>query len=255
LWNRTNVFLANSGPALTGTVQIAGLDPGTYSGTWWDTFGAGVVSNFTFAVSSTNPVTLGTPPVLRSMALYLGLPAQAGIIPPNLTPTASTNSPPFNLPLIIANSGGLPLAYSLSFTSSIPSWLSLSSTNGFVSKSSALTVYLAFNPAGLAPGPYAFTIFVNTGDPLLPVTVLPISFTVTSGISSAPQLQALSGSASQFIFRLQGDTNVAYVVQTSENLSTWISVSTNILPGGTLNITNPISPGSSRQFWRAVWQP
>ena len=255
LWNRTNVFRANPGSAVTGTVQIAGLDPGTYSGTWWDTFGAGAISNFTFTVSSTNPVTLGTPPVSRSVALYVGLPAHAGVIPPNLTQSAPTNSPPFNLPIVITNSGGLPLAYSLSFTSSVPSWLSFSSTNGYVSKSSALTVYLAFKPAGLAPGTYTFTIFVHTSDPLLPVTALPVSLTITSGIPAAPQLYVVSGSASQFVFQLQGDANVAYVVQTSSNLATWIPVSTNTLPTGMLNFTNPIPPGSSQQFWRALWQP
>ena len=124
-----------------------------------------------------------------------------------------------------------------------------------MSKSDALTVYLAFKPAGLAPGTYTFTIFVHTGDPLLPVTALPISFTVTSGIPAAPQLHVVSGSASQFVFRLLGDTNVAYVVQTSSNLATWASVSTNTLPGGTLNITNPIPPGAAQQFWRALWKP
>ena len=57
LWHRTNVFSATAGPALTGTVDVTGLNPGTYSATWWDTFGAGAISNFTFTVSSTNPVT------------------------------------------------------------------------------------------------------------------------------------------------------------------------------------------------------
>jgi hypothetical protein len=256
LWNRINVFAATPGPSVSGTVAVAGLDPGTYSGTWWDTFGAGAISNFTFTVASTNmPVTLATPPILRSMALYVGVPAQSGIIAPNLTQTVASNSSPFNLPLVITNSGGLPLAYSLSTTSTNPAWLSFSSTNGYVSKSGAVTVYLAFNPTGLAAGTYNFTFFLNTSDPLQPVVTLPISFTILSSLPSAPKLQVLSASVGQFVFRLQGDTGVPYVVQTSTDLVTWTSISTNMLAGGVLNITNSISPSSSGVFWRALWQP
>jgi len=256
LWDRTNVFLTGATTTVTGTVAVAGLDPGTYSGTWWDTFGAGAISNFTFTVASSNvPVTLATPPILRSMALYVGVPAQSGIIAPNLTQTVASNSPPFNLPLLITNSGGLPLAYSLSTTNAIPAWLSFSSTNGYVSKSGALTVYLAFNPTGLAAGTYNFTFFLNMSDPLQPVVTLPISFTISSSLPAAPKLQVLSASVGQFVFQLQGDTGVPYVVQTSMDLITWTSISTNMLPGGVLNMTNSISPSSSRVFWRALWQP
>ncbi|HEV2434626.1 MAG TPA: hypothetical protein VG077_01380, partial [Verrucomicrobiae bacterium] len=256
LWNRTNVFAATPGLSITGTVVVAGLEPGTYSGTWWDTFGTGALSNFTFTVTSSNvPMTLATPPILRSVALYVGIPAQAGIVAPNLNQTAVSNAPSFNVPLVITNSGGLPLAYTLSSSSAIPTWLSFSSTNGYVSKSSALTVYLAFNPAGLAPGTYTFTLFVNTSDSLQPVTALPISFTVSPGTPAAPRLSVLSSSVSQFVIQLLGDTNVSYVVQTSPDLKTWVPVSTNTLPDGALNITNPIPPGASQQFWRALWQP
>ena len=255
LWNRTNVFAATPGPSVSGTVAVAGLNPGTYSGTWWDTFGAGGISNFTFTVASSSvPATLTTPPILRSMALYVGLPAQAGIVAANLTQTVATNSSPFNLPLVITNSGGLPLAYSLSSTSAIPAWLSYSTTNGYVSKSGAVTVYLAFNPTGLATGTYRFTLFVNTSDPLLSVTALSISVTI-SGTPAAPQLQVLSRSINQFVFQIRGDMGFPYVVQTSTNLMSWVSVSTNTLPGGTLNITNPITPATSRQFWRTLWRP
>ena len=256
LWNRANVFAATPGPSTSGTVAVAGLSPGTYSGIWWDTFGAGAVSNFTFTVVSGNtPVTLGTPSILRSMALYVGVPAKAGIFVPNLNRFAASNSLPINVPLAITNGGGLPLAYSLSTTSSIPAWLSFSSTNGYVSKSGALTLYLALNPAGLAPGTYHFTLFVNTSDPNVPVTTLPISFTIYSVPPAPPHLNVLTKTANQFVFQLTGDTNVPYTVQMSTNLVTWISISTNLLSSGPLNVTNFTDPNLPVQFWRAVWLP
>lgn len=237
-------------------MSVAGLEAGTYSGTWWDTFGTGAISNFTFTVVSNNaPVTLATPPILRSIALYVGVPAQAAIVPPNLNQFTVSNSPSFNLPLTITNSGGLPLAYSLSFTSAVPAWLSFSSTNGYVSKSGTQTIYLAFNPGSLAAGTYRFNLIANTSDPRLPVTPLSISFTILSTIPAPPELRVLSTASSQFVFQLLGITNVPYCVQTSTNLTAWVSTSTNALPAGTLNITNPINPGSSAQFWRACWQP
>ena len=257
LWHRTNIFRATPGPSVTGTVDVGGLSAGTYAATWWDTFGAGVISNFTFTVTNPGvPVTLTTPAILRSTALYAGLAAQAGVVSPNLTQTVAPNSAPFNLPLAITNSGGLPLAYSLSFTGAIPSWLSFSSTNGYVSKSGVVTVYLAFNPTGLAAGTYTFTLFVNTSDPALPVTTLPISFTVASPAPTPPQLQALSDSNGQFVFQILGQTNVPFVIQSSPDLVVWTPQSTNVLPGGVLILTNPIfSPAPTQQFWRALWQP
>jgi hypothetical protein len=257
LWHRTNVFLATPGPSVAGTVDVSGLNSGTYSATWWDTFGAGAGSNFTFTVTNaTVPVTLATPPILRSMALFAGLPAQASITPPNLTQTVASGSPSFNLPLVITNSGGLPLAYTLTFTSAITAWLSFSSTNGYVSKSGAVTVYLAFNPTGLAVGTYTFTIFVNTSDPLQPVTSLPVSFTISSGIPAPPQLVFLSASGGKLVFQLLGDSGIPYVIQQSPDLLAWTSVSTNTLPGGILNITNSIaSDAGAMSFWRALWHP
>jgi hypothetical protein len=253
LWNRTNVFLTNATATISGTLSIAGLNPGTYSATWWDTFGAGAISNVTFVVTATNaPVTLATPPVLRSAAFYAGLPAQAGVALPNLTLAVASNSPSFNLPLAITNAGGLPLAYLLSFTNPIPSWLSFSSTNGYVPKSGGVNVSLAFNPAGLALGTYAFTIFVNTSDPALPVTTVPIMFTVASPALAAPRLQVVPAAASQFVFQVSGVPGVPYLIQSSTNLRTWLSVSTNTLPGGILYVTNSL--GLAQQFWRAVWQ-
>jgi hypothetical protein len=184
IWNRNNIFATSASGAVAGTVQVAGLNPGTYSGTWWDTFGAGVISNLTFTVTDTNPVTLATPPVLRSIALYVGIPAHAGITPPNLTQSVASNSPPLILSLAITNSGGLPLAYSISVTGANTAWLSLSSTNDYVSKTSTQIVQLGFDPAGLPAGTYNATLTVNTSDLLLSATNFPISFTILSPLNA-----------------------------------------------------------------------
>jgi len=117
VWNRNNVFDPNASASVAGTVQVAGLNAGTYSGTWWDTFAGVAISNFTFTVAGANlPVTLNTPPILRSAALYIGLPPQANVTAPNLNQMLGTNSPAISVPLAIANSGGLPLSYSLVVT-------------------------------------------------------------------------------------------------------------------------------------------
>ncbi len=117
LWNRNNVFDPNASNSMAGTVQVGGLNAGTYAGTWWDTFAGVALSNFTFTVASSNsPVTLNTPAILRSASLYVGLPPQATITAPNLSQTLGSNSPALSVPVIIANSGGLPLAYSLAIT-------------------------------------------------------------------------------------------------------------------------------------------
>jgi len=55
--------------------------------------------------------------------------------------------------------------------------------------------------------------------------------------------------------QLQGQPGTPYLIQNSPDLFTWTSVSTNLLAGSVLNITNTISPDSTQQFWRAVWQP
>ncbi len=67
-------------------------------------------------------------------------------------------------------------------------------------------------------------------------------------VSTAP-------AANQFVFQLQGQTGVPYVVQSSTNLLTWTSTSTNTLSSDTINITNSMDPSLPVQFWRAIWQP
>ncbi len=85
----------------------------------------------------------------------------------------------------------------------------------------------------------------------------PYSATVLALAPAPAKLQAFPkpAGANQFIFQLQGQTGVPYVVQQSSNLTAWTSVSTNTLPTGTLNLTNTLLAAPSRQFWRAIWQP
>ena len=253
LWHRTNVFAATPGPAISGTVDVGGLSVGVYSGTWWDTFGGGAVSNFTFSVTNASvPVTVPVPTLLRSLAFYAGRAAHAAIVAPNLGQTVASNTPAFNLPLVITNSGGLPLAYSLSGTNAFPAWLAFSGTNGYVSASGSVTLYLVLNPVGLSPGAHQFTLFVNTSDPSNAVTALSVSLTIPP---ARPQLLVLPAAPGQFVFRLLGDTGVPYIVQSATDLASWTPVSANTITSGGLNFTNTISPPPSEKFWRALWRP
>ena len=120
VWNRTNVFNTGANASTTGTVQVAGLNAGTYSGTWWDTFAGVATSNFTFTVTGTNAATVNTPAILRSAALYVGQPPLARVAAPGLTETLGTNSPALVVPVTIANGGGLPLGYSVVLTNPGP---------------------------------------------------------------------------------------------------------------------------------------
>ncbi|MGH7968394.1 MAG: hypothetical protein ACREIC_06655, partial [Limisphaerales bacterium] len=97
--------------------------------TWWDTFAGVPISNFVLNVTGPNPVTVATPPVLRSVALFAGTPARAAVMAPTLNQILATNTAPMILPLVISNSGGLPLAYSLSVTGAVPVSYSVSSSS------------------------------------------------------------------------------------------------------------------------------
>lgn len=86
-----------------------------------DTFAGAPISNFTFTVAGTNlPVTVNTPAILRSAALYVGPPPQASVVAPRLNQTLGTNSPLLTVPLGIVNGGGLPLGYWLTVTNASP---------------------------------------------------------------------------------------------------------------------------------------
>ena len=83
----------------------------------------------------------------------------------------------------------------------------------------------------------------------------PYSLTLLTFAPAAPVLQTIGASGGQYIFQLQGQPGVPYVIQSSTDMASWISVATNTLSGSTFNVTNTIDSGAPVQFWRAVWVP
>jgi len=120
LWHRTNIYNSTATAMVAGSVPLAGLQPGEYSGTWWDTFAGITLTNFAFNVVGTNPVNIATPSILRSTAFFAGAPPRAGVTAPSLTRILGSNSPALILPIELTNGGGLPLSYSLMVTGVSP---------------------------------------------------------------------------------------------------------------------------------------
>ncbi len=83
----------------------------------------------------------------------------------------------------------------------------------------------------------------------------PYSATVLTLVPAPATLLAVPSATSQFVFQLQGQAGVPYVVQRSTNLVAWASISTNTPSASAMNITNAIDPAFPMQFWRVIWQP
>ena len=85
----------------------------------------------------------------------------------------------------------------------------------------------------------------------------PYSATVLTLAPAPALLVALPPSpvTNQFVFQLQGQAGVPYVIQRSTNLVTWTSISTNLLLTATTNLANSLTPIFPQQFWRAIWLP
>jgi hypothetical protein len=77
-------------------------------------------------------------------------------------------------------------------------------------------------------------------------------------VPPSPQLAMLAPSqqpAGKFVFQLQGQASVSYVIQQSSDLLNWTPVSTNTLTGSSVYITNTVPAAVKSRFWRAIWQP
>lgn len=82
-----------------------------------------------------------------------------------------------------------------------------------------------------------------------------LSMTLITLTPTAPKLALAPAASGAFVFQLQGQTDVRYVIQSSTNLFNWVSQSTNTLSGSTMNVTNAIGVNPQQRYWRAVWQP
>jgi hypothetical protein len=85
----------------------------------------------------------------------------------------------------------------------------------------------------------------------------PLSMTLITFSPTAPILSALPTGASggSDLLLLHGQPGVRYCLQSSADLATWTTVSTNTLAGSTMNFTNAAPADGSPRFWRALWQP
>lgn len=110
---------------------------------------------------------------------------------------------------------------------------------------------------GIGSPDLARTNFIGAGA-TFNCTFAPYSVTLFTLTPPAPALVAMpppQQQPGQFVFQLQGQLAVRYIIQSSTNLTSWTSVSTNTLTGSALNITNAHMSGSMACFWRAVWSP
>jgi hypothetical protein len=107
--------------------------------------------------------------------------------------------------------------------------------------------------SGIGPQDIATTAFAGAGTNFN-YSFPPYSLTLFALSPSGPKLVAMPSVPGQVVFQLQGQSSVPYVLQSSSNLSTWISVKTNTLAGSSQNFTNAMPP-AGLQFWRAVWLP
>jgi hypothetical protein len=86
----------------------------------------------------------------------------------------------------------------------------------------------------------------------------PLSATLISLAPAAPTLSTWPLSVSPpgtVVLQLNGQPGVRYFLQSSANMATWTTVSTNLLTDSTLTITNPINGGGPIKHWRALWTP
>jgi hypothetical protein len=85
-------------------------------------------------------------------------------------------------------------------------------------------------------------------------TFAPLSLTLFTFTPEPAALSVQQVQPTQIQLLLQGQSGAPYIIQSSPDLFNWTSISTNTLTSDSISVFLPISPGTSTQFYRAVWQ-
>jgi hypothetical protein len=114
----------------------------------------------------------------------------------------------------------------------------------------------------LGPGSFELILDANTGTSARIGTILllgqgtvpPAPFYLTqSGASNSGFLSGVRVSNGLAQFTLNGPQGGSYIVQASQDLLTWMPISTNTIPaGGFTPVAYPADPSQRAQFYRAV---
>jgi len=150
--------------------------------------------------------------------------------------------------LVVNKSFTMNLTGQIGLTNFVP-WTSATQISYGVPQDQAASTNAAADLQDLATNSYAVT-GTNFSYAFPPLSLTLFTFAPAPATLAAPAVQA-----GQLQLLVQGQPGTPYIVQSSPDLMTWTSISTNLLTGNSLTVPITIPPGSPYQFYRAVWQP
>jgi hypothetical protein len=154
----------DDGDAVTVTVYVtvpAGVD-------WYSTDTVVVT-----ATSVASPTVYSNTGVLTTQAY---LPPMISVSPHALTCTQSVHQVTTR-PLTISNGDGVTLTFQI--PTIFPPWLSFAPSSGEVSSESSVVITVTFDALTLTEGIHTTTAYLYSNDPMVTVTVLPVSMSLT----------------------------------------------------------------------------
>ena len=78
---------------------------------------------------------------------------------------------------------------------------------------------------------------------------------IVNATVAPPQLSLIGMLNQAAILRLYGQSDLAFAIEASPNLKTWLPIKTNITTGGYFDYIDNAASGSSRRFYRGRWVP